>query len=182
MASAFADVAMSRCNGTDRPWRNALPLDFNRPAAVLGPVLFCALARLAAIYFSVATEALLLLGGFVGIVTLTPGVFPMQRIAMARRPRRAVEIESRLKRFGFDPIALNAEVYVQARDQLEIFDNLQRAQQRRMVLLREISIRREFAKRMKRVSDRVIEGRVSLARQAVPKEPDVGVTSASSNR
>jgi len=113
-------------------------------------------------------EALLLLGGFVGIVTLSPGVFPMQRIAMARRPRRAVEIESRLKRFGFDSIALNAEVYVQARDQLEIFDNLQRAQQRRMVLLREISIRREFAKRMKRVSDRVIEGRVSLARQAVP--------------
>ena len=29
-------------------------LDFNRPAAVLGPVLFLALARLAAICFSVA--------------------------------------------------------------------------------------------------------------------------------
>ena len=110
------------------------------------------------------------------------GCIPDATHCNGAKPPRAVEIESRLKRFGFDSIALNAEVYVQARDQLEIFDNLQRAQQRRMVLLREISIRREFAKRMKRVSDRVIEGRVSLARQAVPKEPDVGVTSASSNR
>jgi hypothetical protein len=54
MASAFADVLMSSCKGRDRPWRNALRLDFNRPAAVLGPVLFCAFARLAAICRSVA--------------------------------------------------------------------------------------------------------------------------------
>src|SRR5216684_5642916 len=68
MASAFSDVAMSSRKGRDSPWRNALRLDFNRPAAVLGPVLFCALARLAAICFSVATKALLLLGGLVRIV------------------------------------------------------------------------------------------------------------------
>jgi len=47
---------------------DAFRLDFNRPAAVLGPVLFCALARLAASCFSVTMKALLLLGGFVGIV------------------------------------------------------------------------------------------------------------------
>jgi hypothetical protein len=35
---------------------------------------------------------------------------------------------------------------------------MQRAQQRRMVLLREISIRREFARRAERISDAAIEG------------------------
>jgi hypothetical protein len=69
----------------------------------------------------------------------------------------AVEIEARLKRSGFDAAALNAEVYIQARDQLEMFDHLtQRAQQRRMIILREVSIRREFAIRAKRVSDAAI--------------------------
>jgi hypothetical protein len=44
---------------------------------------------------------------------------------------------------GFD-----AEVHNEARDQFEMFDTLmQWPQQRRMVLLREISLRREFAKR-----------------------------------
>jgi len=69
----------------------------------------------------------------------------------------AVEIEARLKRSGFDAAALNAEVYIQARDQLEMFDHLtQRAQQRRMIILREVSIRREFAIRAKRISDAAI--------------------------
>jgi hypothetical protein len=52
-------------------------------------------------------------------------------------PDVAAEIEARLKKYGFDAVAMNAEVYVQARDQLEMFDHLmQRAQQRRMVLLK----------------------------------------------
>jgi hypothetical protein len=39
-----------------------------------------------------------------------------------------------------------------------MFENLmQRAQQRRIVLLREISVRREFAKRAEAVSDAVID-------------------------
>jgi hypothetical protein len=72
----------------------------------------------------------------------------------------AVEIEARLERFGIDAVALNAEVYIQARDQLELFDQLmQRAQQRRIALLREIGIRREFAFRTKRASDAVISNR-----------------------
>jgi hypothetical protein len=51
-------------------------------------------------------------------------------------PDAAAEIEAHLKKLGFDAVAMNAEVYVQARDQLEMFDHLmQRAQQRRMVLL-----------------------------------------------
>jgi hypothetical protein len=40
MASAFAGAAVSRGKGRDRPWRIALRLAFNLPAAVLGPVLF----------------------------------------------------------------------------------------------------------------------------------------------
>ncbi len=72
-------------------------------------------------------------------------------------PEAAAEIEARLQRFGFDAIALNAAVYNEARVQFEMFDTLlQRAQQRRMVLLREISVRREFAKRVEKVSERVI--------------------------
>jgi hypothetical protein len=42
------------------------------------PVLFCALARLAEICFSVAMKALLLVGDLVGIVTLAPGVNVMK--------------------------------------------------------------------------------------------------------
>jgi hypothetical protein len=47
---------MSSRKGRDSPWRSGLRLDFNRPAAVLGPVLRMALARLAAICFSVAND------------------------------------------------------------------------------------------------------------------------------
>ena len=75
-------------------------------------------------------------------------------------PDAAVEIETRLKQYGFDAVVINAEVHVQARNQLELFDVLmQRAQQRRIILLREIAIRREFAKRAERVSEAVIEAR-----------------------
>jgi hypothetical protein len=64
----------------------------------------------------------------------------------------AVEIEARLDRGGFDAIDINAEVFVQARELFEMFDQLiQLAQNRRIGLLREISIRREFATRVRRV-------------------------------
>src|SRR5260221_8838096 len=46
-------------------------------------------------------------------------------------PVAAAEIEGRLKQHGFDTVAINAEVYVQAERQLEMFDGLlQRAPQR----------------------------------------------------
>ena len=82
-------------------------------------------------------------------------------------PDAAIEIEARLEKFGFDAPAVNAEVYIQARDQLELFDQLmQSAQQRRMVLLREISIRREFALRAELVSNAVTSnGHVLSSRQ-----------------
>ncbi len=64
----------------------------------------------------------------------------------------ALEIEARLDRSGFDAIAINAEVFVQARELFVMFDQLMHsAQSRRIGLLREISIRREFARRVRRV-------------------------------
>jgi hypothetical protein len=50
----FSTANGSGCPGRDRPCRKALRLDFCFPAAVLGPVLRFALARFAAICFSVA--------------------------------------------------------------------------------------------------------------------------------
>ena len=86
-------------------------------------------------------------------------------------PVAAAEIEGRLKKHGFDAIAINAEVYVQARNDIEMFEILiQRAQQRRMILLREIGIRREFAKRAERISEAVIETRFSRGPKARCKE------------
>jgi hypothetical protein len=64
----------------------------------------------------------------------------------------AIEIEERLARGGFSNDDINAEVFVQARELFAMFDQLmQSAQSRRIGLLREISIRREFAKRARRV-------------------------------
>src|SRR3979411_1655224 len=116
MASAFSDAAMSSRKGRDSPWRNALRLDFNRPAGVLGPVLFCALARLAAICFSVAMKALLL-GDLVGIVILpqaaTLGFLAQHAAAVFARRYQAVEHRKatafQLSRLGvklrhFDPM------------------------------------------------------------------------------
>jgi hypothetical protein len=71
----------------------------------------------------------------------------------------ANEIEARLDRSGFDAIDINAEVFVQARELFDMFDQLLHlAQNRRMGLLREISIRREFARRVRRLL-RISEGR-----------------------
>jgi hypothetical protein len=82
-------------------------------------------------------------------------------------PVAAAEIEGRLEQHGFDAVAINAELYVQAERQLEMFENLmQRAHQRRIVLLREISVRREFAKRAEAVSDAVITAKCLQAFKA----------------
>src|SRR5271169_1053761 len=62
---------------------NALRLDFNRPAAVLGPVLFCALARLAAMR-SLAINALLLFG-FIWIAIAVQGA-TLGSLRSNRRP------------------------------------------------------------------------------------------------
>ena len=68
-----------------------------------------------------------------------------------------VEIEARPRRRGFDATAVNSEVLFQAH---AMFDDLMHAaQNRRMVLLREINIRREFAKRATRSSDALIDGK-----------------------
>jgi hypothetical protein len=67
-------------------------------------------------------------------------------------PKVARDIETRLLRNAYDDIAINAEVFVQARESFDMFDQLiQKAQSRRIALLREISIRREFARRVRRV-------------------------------
>jgi hypothetical protein len=64
----------------------------------------------------------------------------------------AIEIEARLDRTGLDAIDINAEVFVQARELFDMFDQLMIAAQRRRIdLFREISIRREFAGRVRRV-------------------------------
>jgi hypothetical protein len=61
----------------------------------------------------------------------------------------ANETEARLRRNKFDYIGINAEAFVQARASFEMFDRLtQLAQSRRIGLLREISLRREFARRV----------------------------------
>jgi hypothetical protein len=67
-------------------------------------------------------------------------------------PGAAIEIEARLHRSGFDDIDINAEVFAQARELFAMFDQLmQSAQSRRIGLMREISVRREFAIRVRRV-------------------------------
>jgi hypothetical protein len=96
--------------------------------------------------------------------------FQVERITAEWRDdvNAAVEIEARLRQHGFDDTVVNAEVFSQTRDLFAMFDGLMHAaQNRRMILLREISIRREFAKRAKRSSDLLISGklvRVSAAR------------------
>jgi hypothetical protein len=70
----------------------------------------------------------------------------------------AADIEARLLRSGIDSIDINAEVFVQARELLEMFDQLiHLAQSRRIAVLREISIRREFARRARGVM-RALDG------------------------
>ena len=64
----------------------------------------------------------------------------------------ASETEARSRRSQFDNIDINAEVFVQARASFEMFDRLTHlAQTRRIGLLREISLRREFSRRARHV-------------------------------
>jgi hypothetical protein len=67
---------------------------------------------------------------------------------------RLPKIETRLDRCGFDLIDINAEVFIQAREHFDMFDQLMHAAQRRRIgLLREISIRRELLIRAQRFAD-----------------------------
>jgi hypothetical protein len=63
-------------------------------------------------------------------------------------PDAAAEIEAHLATNGFDEIAVNAEVFIQAQREFAMFDSLMHAaQHRRMALFREIGIRREVLNR-----------------------------------
>jgi hypothetical protein len=63
-------------------------------------------------------------------------------------PKAAAEIEQRLRRHGWDAVAISAQVFVQARDAFSMLDDLMSAAQgRRIAILREIGARRERAKR-----------------------------------
>src|SRR4051812_43808878 len=63
----------------------------------------------------------------------------------------ASETEDRLRRSGIDNIDINAEVFLQVRASFEMFDRLEQlAQARRIGLLREIRLRREFARGARR--------------------------------
>ncbi len=63
-------------------------------------------------------------------------------------PKAAAEIEECLARHGWDAAAINALVFVQARDAFSMLDNLMSStQSRRIALLREMGARREFSKR-----------------------------------
>jgi hypothetical protein len=59
---------------------------------------------------------------------------------------------SNLGRRGFDPVDINAEAFVQARELFAMFDQLMHlAQNRRIRMLREISSAAEFALRLRHV-------------------------------
>src|SRR5215475_9574021 len=63
-------------------------------------------------------------------------------------PQAAVDIEAHLERNGFDQIDINAQVIAKARELFLMFDRLmQSAQSRRIALLRDICVCREFARR-----------------------------------
>jgi hypothetical protein len=64
----------------------------------------------------------------------------------------AIEIEARLDRGGLDAVDVNAEAFVQTRELFNMFDQLMMgAQRRRVGLLREISLRHDFVRPVRRV-------------------------------
>ena len=68
-----------------------------------------------------------------------------------RDPDAAAEIDARLQRNGFDLAAINAEVFLQARESFVWFDAMMHsAQSRRITLLREITVRRELQRRSRK--------------------------------
>ena len=99
---------------------------------------------------------------------MPPDVMPMVRLQAKRTAaewrddsKAAAEIESHLYRRGFDLVDINAEAFAQARELFDMFDQLMDAAQRRRIgLLREISVRREFLKRAQRVTDTAIEAQL----------------------
>jgi hypothetical protein len=83
-------------------------------------------------------------------------------------PQAADEIDARLRRHGFDDNAVNAEIFCQIRGSFAMFDDLmQSAQNRRIVLLREINSRREFSKRLGNFRSRLDDGRNRILSQEV---------------
>jgi hypothetical protein len=78
-------------------------------------------------------------------------------------PQAAADIEARLRRHGFDDTAVDAEVFYQARVLFGMFDDLMHAAQaRRMVLLREITSRRELSKGSTKARSRADAGATRL--------------------
>ena len=66
-------------------------------------------------------------------------------------PEAASEIDARLQRNGIDLATINAEVFLQAREAFTWFDAMMHAaQSRRIALLREIAVHREFDSRSTR--------------------------------
>ena len=81
-------------------------------------------------------------------------------------PQAADEIDARLRGHGFDDSAVNAELFCQARGVFGMFDDLMHAaQNRRMVLLREITSRRELSQRLAKFQIRPDAGRTQILNQ-----------------
>jgi hypothetical protein len=128
-------------------------------------------------YRAAAIEAILWRLDGAGIPAAAAEILRLQTVRTAAEwrddPEAAAEIEARLQRHGFDAAAINAEVFVQARDTFAIFDELmQRAQHRRILLLREMSVRREFAKRAEQISEALMNAR-ARCRSPLPSALDV---------
>jgi hypothetical protein len=81
-------------------------------------------------------------------------------------PQAGDEIEARLRRHGFDEGAVNAEIFCQARELFATFDELMHAaQNRRIVLLKEINSRRELTKRAVRSRPESLQTSISNPHQ-----------------
>ena len=129
----------------------------------------CLKQRVIATYRETAIESILLRLDGAGIPTDASEIVRLRSKQNAAQWREdsyaAAEIEGRLEQHGFDATGINAEVFIQAREQFAMFDHLlHAAQHRRIVLLREISVRREFSKRARVISEAMIEA--NLARVA----------------
>lgn len=78
-------------------------------------------------------------------------------------PSAALDIETRLRSYGFDQHAISMEVYVQAREILGLFESLlSGAQLRRLMLLKEINnVRRSNMAKLANVASRNVSQGVS---------------------
>jgi hypothetical protein len=126
----------------------------------------CLKQRVIATYRETAIESILLRLDGVGMPADASETLRLQSKQNAAQWREdsyaAAEIEGRLEQHGFDATGINAEVFIQAREQFAMFDHLlHAAQHRRIVLLREISVRREFAKRARVISEAMIEANMA---------------------